>query len=111
LNFLLGLINSNVLRYYWRKTNFDEKTTFPKIKKEAILSIPIKEPHDSSQLNEIVKLVDTMLSLNKEKQQTTLPEKLESLQYRIQYTDAKINQLVYRLYGLTEDEIALVEKG
>jgi hypothetical protein len=52
-----------------------------------------------------------MLSLNNEKQQTTLPEKLESLQHRIQYTDAKINGLVYQLYGLTEDEIAMVEKS
>ena len=52
-----------------------------------------------------------MLTLKKEKQQTNLPEKLESLQQRIQYTDAKINRLLYQLYGLTEDEIALVEKA
>ena len=78
--------------------------------KQYIQTLPVILP-DAIFNHEIVKLVDTMLSLNKEKQQTTLPEKRESLQHRIQYTDAKINQLVYQLYGLTEDEIALVEKS
>ena len=50
-----------------------------------------------------------MLSLNNKKQQTTLPEKLEQLQHRINHTDDKINKLVYELYGLTEEEIKIVE--
>ena len=35
----------------------------------------------------------------------TLPEKLEQLNQRMAYTDDKINRLVYELYGLSEDEI------
>ncbi len=50
-----------------------------------------------------------MLTLNKEKQQTTLSEKQEQLQHRIHYTDDKINKLVYELYGLTEEEINIIE--
>lgn len=41
LNFLLAIINSKVNQFVWQKMHFDEKKTFLKIKKEAILSIPI----------------------------------------------------------------------
>jgi predicted type IV restriction endonuclease len=34
---------------------------------------------------------------------------LQQLQQRIQYTDDKINKLVYELYELTEEEIKMVE--
>jgi hypothetical protein len=50
-----------------------------------------------------------MLVLNNQKQTTTLSEKLEQLNHRIAYTDDKINKLVYELYGLTEEEVAIVE--
>jgi hypothetical protein len=40
------------------------------------------------------------LQLQKEKKQTTLPYKLDQLNTRIEYTDEKINKLVFELYGL-----------
>ncbi len=53
--------------------------------------------------------VETMLQLQKEKQQTNLPDKLEQLKARIKYTDDKINKLVYGLYGLSEEEIGIAQ--
>ena len=50
-----------------------------------------------------------MLQLQKEKQQTTLPDKLDQLNTRIEYTDEKINKLVFELYGLGEEERRIVE--
>ena len=46
---------------------------------------------------------------SEQKQTTTFPEKLEQLNQRIQYTDDKINKLVIKTYGLTEEEIGVVE--
>jgi hypothetical protein len=37
--------------------------------------------------------------------------KLEPLYENVQRTDELIDQIVYRLYGLTEEEIAVVEAG
>ena len=37
------------------------------------------------------------------------PHEQESLQHQIAATDKQIDQLVYELYGLTEDEIRIVE--
>ena len=46
---------------------------------------------------------------NKDLQSATLPEQKEQLQARISYTDKKIDQIVYQLYELTEEEIKIVE--
>jgi hypothetical protein len=50
-----------------------------------------------------------MLQLNKELQSATLPDHREQIKARIDHTDEKINRLVYQLYGLTEEEIRIVE--
>lgn len=111
LKFLLGIITSNAIKFFWKKNNSDEKKTFPKIKKEAILSIPVpiinkqnKNLHD-----EIAKLVDQLLQLNKEKIEVKLATKAEQLQGKIDYCESRINEIVYQLYSLTEEEIKIVE--
>ena len=111
LRYLLAIINSTAIGFFWQKNNSDEKKTFPKIKKEAILSIPVPTITDENKRlhNEIVRLVDAMIDLNKQKQQVTLPNQIEQLEQRIEHTDKKIDQLVYQLYGLTDEEIKIVE--
>lgn len=52
-----------------------------------------------------------MLELKREISSAVLPNQKEQLQARIDYTDDKINELVYRLYGLTAEEIALIENN
>jgi hypothetical protein len=70
-----------------------------------ILQFPIPSLHN----NEIVTLVDTMLLLNKQLQEATLPYQQEQLKQRITFTDKKIDVLVYELYGLSEEEVKIVE--
>lgn len=114
LKYILGLINSRLMFYYFSKVFSDRKTTFPKIKGVQISNLPIrtidftnlseKKKHD-----EIVKHVETMLELNKELQKSKPGEEQERLKQRITYTDKKIDALVYELYGLTDEEIKIVE--
>ncbi|MEJ7680706.1 MAG: TaqI-like C-terminal specificity domain-containing protein [Segetibacter sp.] len=112
LKFILAIINSKATTYVWKKSNSDEKKTFPKIKKEAILSIPIPEVKGDIQKklsDEIIRSVDLMLRLKLEKQVTPQSDKINHLNQRIAYTDERINKLVYELYGLSEEEIGIVE--
>jgi hypothetical protein len=111
LKFLLGVITSNATKFFWKKNNSDEKKTFPKIKKEAILSIPVPEIHKQNKNlhDEIVKLVDQLLKLNHEKTATKLLTQIEQLQSKIDYCEEKINKIVYQLYELTDEEIKIVE--
>ena len=54
-------------------------------------------------------MVGTMLKLHKELPKTKTPHEQESLQRTIAATDKQIDQLVYELYGLAEEEIEAVE--
>jgi type I restriction-modification system DNA methylase subunit len=114
LKFLLGIINSKVTKFFWNKNNLDEKKTFPKIKKEAILSIPVPEINLKNQSevelhNDIVKNVEILLNLNEEMQAISLRTKIEKVKLRIEVSKEKINETVYRLYNLTKEEIKIME--
>lgn len=60
--------------------------------------------HDS-----MVELVERMLALHKQLAAARTAFDKESLQRHIDITDRQIDRLVYELYGLTDEEIALVE--
>ena len=50
-----------------------------------------------------------MLQLQQQKQHSHLPNELQQLEQRIAYTDAAINKKVYVLYGLSAEEVRVVE--
>jgi len=50
-----------------------------------------------------------MVTLNKKLAQSKIPQTAEMLRRQIESTDRQIDQAVYRLYGLTEGEIKIVE--
>ena len=106
--YLLAIINSKVIDYYFKSIGSTKQGGYFEYKPMYVSKLPIAK---ASKLlhDEIVQLVETMLQLNKEKQQTNTPDKLNQLDTRIKYTDDKINKLVYGLYGLSEEEIGIVE--
>ena len=55
----------------------------------------------------MVSLVERMLELHKRSPKT--PQEQESLAGEIQSVDRAIDSLVYELYGLSEDEVKIVE--
>ena len=57
----------------------------------------------------LVALVQRMLDLHKQLAGATLPHSKELLQRQIDATDRQIDGLVYELYGLTAEEIGVVE--
>ena len=50
-----------------------------------------------------------MLALHKQLQDTETAHDRELIQRQIDATDRSIDQLVYEMYGLTEEEIKIVE--
>jgi hypothetical protein len=57
----------------------------------------------------MVSLVERMLDLHKRVAAEQVPHVKTMLQRQIEATDRQIDALVYELYGLTEDEVAVVE--
>jgi len=112
--FLLAIINSSLVKWFWLKKNSDFKSLFPKIKKSEIEAIPIcivdfKNKSENDLYNEVVKNVDSILKLNEEISNAKLSTHVSQLQYRIDYCQSRINEIVYSLYDLTASEIKIIE--
>jgi len=58
-----------------------------------------------------VNLINSMFMLHKRLAAAGSPQEKELLQRQIAYTDREIDALVYKLYGLTDEEIRIVEGG
>jgi hypothetical protein len=56
-----------------------------------------------------IPLIKQMLALHKQLPDARAPQDQTALQRRIEATDRQIDALVYELYGLTEEEIGIVE--
>jgi len=57
----------------------------------------------------MVALVETMLTLQRQLAAARTPQDRTPLQRQIEATDRQMDALVYALYGLTDDEIEIVE--
>jgi hypothetical protein len=61
---------------------------------------------------DIVKqLVERMLVFHKNRASAHNPQEVDRLTREVESTDKQIDDLVYELYGLTEEEIKIVEGG
>ena len=69
------------------------------------------DPADKARHDRIVALVDDMLRLQQEhgEAERELEDRRHDLKRKIDAVDAEIDRLVYELYGLTEEEIMIVE--
>ena len=80
------------------------------IKPIYLVKLPIKIPQKEMQ-NKISNLSDKMLSLNKKLQEIGDKNTLEKqkIEEEIKKTDNEIDELVYQLYGITEEEKKIIE--
>ena len=110
LKFILGVLNSKLLTYLYANSFLGIC-----VAKNAILQLPfphldISKESDKKKHDEIVRLVERMLALKK-KERVNLESGSHKIYHRqIVAIDAEIDRLVYQLYGLTAEEIAIVEE-
>ena len=74
-----------------------------------IRTINFSDPADKSRHDTMVALVERMLTLHKQPGEVKTDHEKTLLDRQIEATDKQIDALVYELYGLTEEEIGIVE--
>lgn len=74
-----------------------------------VRSINFSNPADKARHDRMVRLVEQMLALHKQLAETRTGHDTNSIQRQIYATDRQTDRLVYELYGLTEEEIAVLE--
>lgn len=107
---ILGLINSKAVYFYWRLMFTDFKNSFPQVTIFSLNQIPIPIPNLDKFLDKKLDvLVDQMLASKKQLQQAQTESDKNYLERKCENLDKEIDNLVYELYGLTEEEIKIVE--
>ena len=97
LCYLLGVLNSKLICKYYSMSAQVEGTTKPQIYINILKSVPIKIP-SQREAEKITLKVKELLAIRKIKIREEFKEYEE-----------QIDQLVYKLYGLTPEEIEIVE--
>jgi hypothetical protein len=112
--YLLGILNSTLMRAFWLSNYYDQRITFPKIKGTYLEQLPIRtidfsNPVEKAQHDKLVALVGNMLELQKKHHEAKMERDKELFERQIKIVDEQIDRLVYDLYGLSEEEVKVVE--
>ncbi|MEW6556463.1 MAG: N-6 DNA methylase [Elusimicrobiota bacterium] len=109
--FVLAVLNSKITTF-WFVNTFDklQRNIFPQFKVKELAIFPIPQASESEQ-EKIAQFSQRMLELNKQLQKfgDKITDERKRIESEIQKTDNQIDELVYKLYGLTEKEIKIVE--
>jgi type I restriction-modification system DNA methylase subunit len=115
--YLLGILNSKVMTYYHRKRYLDEfKMRFQKILIKDCRRLPIREidERDKSEVKlrtDLVGAVKRLMALQEELDHAKTPHEQAVVRRQLVSIDREIDRLVYRLYGLSDSEIEVVESA
>ncbi|MDQ7033612.1 MAG: TaqI-like C-terminal specificity domain-containing protein [Anaerolineae bacterium] len=117
--YLLALLNSKLIWFYFKNVAtvlgnadkggrlrwFSQDTTQIPIRK-----LDLNNPSEKAQHDKLVALVEKMLALKAEyaELEKSLNDRRHEVKESIERTDKAIDGLVYQLYGLTDEEIAIV---
>ncbi|MDD5658577.1 MAG: N-6 DNA methylase [Actinomycetota bacterium] len=101
--FLLAVLNSYLIESFYRSISSTVRGDFLRFKKIYMDMLPIKIPNDKKPFIEIV---DKILAITKSNDYLDNQEKQE----QVKIYENQIDQLVYELYGLTPEEIKIVEE-
>jgi hypothetical protein len=113
--YLSGILNSRLIRYVF---NLSVRKSAPGrqwFSWDDLRDIPVytpdfDQPADRARHNRMENLVQRRIDLEKSCQAAVTDEERGKIQQKIQAADRRIDALVYDLYGLTAEEIALVEE-
>ena len=112
--YVLGLLNSRLSTFYLKRISSAFRGGYIALNRQYIEKLPIRtidfsDPADVARHDRMVALVEQMLDLHKRLAAAKTSHEREVLAGMVDATDTQIDRLGYELYGLTEEEVAIVE--
>jgi hypothetical protein len=114
--YLLGILNSKTLDFVMHSIASTKQGGYYEYKPMYVEQLPIRtinfdDPADIARHDRMVQMVEQMIALKQEhaREEVVFSDKRHELAQRIERLDQDIDALVYELYGLTDDELAIVE--
>lgn len=107
--YLLGIVNSTLSRFLFREQ--DAGLSVRSLERFPVYIPDFSDPDDTGRHDRMVALVSRMLDLHRRLQKSLPEHETVLIKQQIEATDREIDDLVYELYGLTEEERRIVEEA
>jgi type I restriction-modification system DNA methylase subunit len=110
--YVLGILNSKLMSYFLKSICAERQGGFIEQKPVYVSQVPISKPTKEQEID-VTQHVEKMLQLNEKllKIGDKLTDERAGIEDEIKKIDTEIDELVFRIYGLTEDEKAIVESS
>jgi len=114
--YLLSLLNSKIFWFFLTRTSTPLRGDAFRLTPAYLRPFPIRTidfsiPKEKKMHDDLVAMVDRMLELQKKYHSARLEQDKKLFKTQIDLLDKQIDSLVYKLYGLTEEEIKVVEES
>ncbi len=107
---LLGILNSSLLSRFLRPVSTPFRGGYIALNKQYIEQMPIAIPSEGASIA-LHNIVDRIMSLHKQVAVAKSPPDKEAFERQIYAANREIDRLIYELYGLTDEEIGIVENA
>ena len=112
--FILAILNSKLISWYayrfiYSKAIMTMQFDNPTTSRIPMPSVDLTKKSDKEVHDKLVKLVDNIIAINKKLVGENNPNTKEILERQVRALDGEIDRLVYGLYGLSDNEIRIVE--
>jgi hypothetical protein len=116
LEYFLGLLNAKLLDWHFQRVSAPFRGGFRSANRQFLGQLPIRtidfsDAEDVERHERMVGLVERMLGLHERLAEARIERERTVIGHQISATDKQIDRLVYELYGLNEEEIAIVEEA
>lgn len=111
LKYLTGLLNSRLVNF-WLYHMGKRQGEQLQVDKNPLMELPIYRPNNQNEnikQEEIIRAVDGILEIKKNLKFVKLVNEQNSLERQVSSLEKRIDALVYSLYGITEEERAIIE--
>jgi hypothetical protein len=108
LRVILGLLNSELLSFYYNKKNYDLSATFPKLRVSAFQKLPIPKIISTDE-RILVELVEKILSLNKKMNDLSIDDEKLRIDKEIKKVEKEIDNIIYKVFNISENERKIIE--
>jgi len=108
---LMAVLQSKSFLFLYRVANQGESRVIPQVKASKLNSVPIpsKLLENNGEVSTLEQYCKQLLDYNKKLQNTGSQHEKMLLSRQIEEIDKQIDQLVTKLYGLTGDEVKMIE--
>jgi adenine-specific DNA-methyltransferase len=110
LNFILGILNSKLITWWYQKLIPEKGRIFAEVKIVNLKQLPIPKNYTKEKEGKMIALVNQMLESKKREKEAISDREKEYIADHIKSLDYQIDNLVYEMYGLSDEEREIVER-